>query len=282
MANAKDTSTIPRLVRTVPKDDSARLTACLSQKGEPGICLWFPCKNIFCFRNPGTDYTPPPPTLQAPRTHAQRVSSRTRSVFHRAGRFLHSEHPLDAGARVACSVAPVTFSVLHAQRVSSRRKFSPFCKCAGRGRTPLPFRSFLFLIFRSERVLRSAHEVCSIAPGAFFRSVSRADAGARAYRSADFFICGTASLIKNMSDTFSVPRFSDLLHQSLSPFCAHEACSTAHAVCLIAGTKCLSSRRRFSPFCKRAGHGRTLFPFRSCVSPCQKLPPPYKRAGRKR
>ena len=111
MANAKDTSTIPRLVRTVPKDDSARLTACLSQKGEPGICLWFPCKNIFCFRNPGTDYTPPPPTLQAPHTHAQRVSS--------------------------------------------RRKFSPFCKCAGHGRTPLPFRSFLFLIFRSERILCS-------------------------------------------------------------------------------------------------------------------------------
>ena len=43
----------------------------------------------------------------------------------------------------------------HAQRVSSRRKFSPFCKCAGHGRTPLPFRSFLFLIFRSERILCS-------------------------------------------------------------------------------------------------------------------------------
>ena len=41
-----------------------------------------------------------------------RLPFRTRSVFRRAGRFLRSVRIVDAGARVACFIAPVAFSVL--------------------------------------------------------------------------------------------------------------------------------------------------------------------------
>ena len=60
---------------------------------------------------------------------------------------------------------------------------------------------------------------------------------------------------------------------SLSPR-AQSAFNRARAACFIAPEICPI------PWC--AGRERTLFPFRSCVSPCQKLPPPYKRPGRGR
>ena len=61
-----------------------------------------------------------------------------------------------SAVRVACSTAGT-------ECLSSRQWFFPFWKPAGRERSCLPFRGFSFLIFRSERVLRSAHEVCSTA-----------------------------------------------------------------------------------------------------------------------
>ena len=60
----------------------------------------------------------------------------TLGFYHRAGSFLRSEHPLDARARVACSVAPVTFSVLHTKCVPSRRSFFPFCGTPDAGGCP--------------------------------------------------------------------------------------------------------------------------------------------------
>ena len=127
-------------------------------------------------------------------------------LIFRSERVLRSEHPLDARARKACFVAPGVYSVLwysgrermclpfsgfsflifrservlrsahevcstaHTQCVLSHRWFCPFCKNRGRGRSRLPFRGFSFLIFRSERVLRSEHpldararKACSIA-----------------------------------------------------------------------------------------------------------------------
>ena len=72
-------------------------------------------------------------------THTECISPRTRSVFHRAGRFLHSTRAGDFLRSVAGRTRE------HAKRVSSRRNLSPFYTCTGRERSLSPFRGPLLL-----------------------------------------------------------------------------------------------------------------------------------------
>ena len=93
---------------------------------------------------------------QRRRPHAKRVSSRTQSVFHRAGGRFRSETKWTR--EEVCSVLwPIlachlqTHSVFHrahgvcfiadAERLSPRRGLFPFWKRSGRGRGCLPFRA---------------------------------------------------------------------------------------------------------------------------------------------
>ena len=124
-------------------------------------------------------------------------------------------------------IAPVAFSVLWS---------------GGRGRALISV-PWLF---------HAARKVCPIAPEVFIHSVARRtreDASAvprlplpmnwqhnqkRKRRPRPF--CG-----------FSVPRFSDLPRQWVSPFCSR-ADARARKACPIAGTECVSSRQSRSPF----------------------------------
>ena len=152
--------------------------------------------------------------------------------------------------------------IAHAQRVSPRRKFAPFrgaLDARGHEVSSIAHAQRVssrrkFALFRSALDARG-HEVSFIAHAqrvssrrrfALFRGAL--DAGGHFSRSA---------VVSRHAKSF--PRPINALDAE-----GHEV-STAPEICPI-------------PWC--AGRERTLFPFRSCVSPCQKLPPPYKRPGR--
>ena len=156
---------------------------------------------------------------------------RTRSVFHRAGRFLRSVRIVDARARACRSAANFCFaihSLLAKIKCTARRTFRLAFDCP-----PQIFCRFLKSIFgflhsgrqhspskpgtHAKRVppRRSRSPFCepdgrgstrsvSHRAGHVLRSVSRADARGHAYRSVAFFACESAAQSKTRKDTSTV------------------------------------------------------------------------------
>ena len=156
-------------------------------------------------------------------------------MFYRTGGFVRSGNPLDARAHKACSIA-------HAERVSPRQWVCPFCKNRGRGRSCTPFRGFSFLIFRSERVLRSEHPLDARARKACFVA-------------SEVFIHSVARWTREVA-----PAVPQLVH-SAPTFTKSKSVFLSHSVSLTAHTQCVPSRRSLFPFWKRAGRGRSCLPF---------------------